>query len=139
MATNTQAALEGQPWTQATLDAALLAVAKDVNITPDAPGATVPALLLHSALYSVLVQHSFCLVCQLRPAALHCHKCLKSSLSHLPGVAQLTVGQSNLEHPVLPVLCCAVSITKHNFEPAACELPVTSVTGPQSRTVAPDM
>ena len=38
MATNTQAALEGQPWTQATLDAALLAVAKDVNITPDAPG-----------------------------------------------------------------------------------------------------
>ena len=38
MATNTQAALEGQPWTQGTLDAALLAVAKDVNITPDAPG-----------------------------------------------------------------------------------------------------
>ncbi|KAL0052613.1 hypothetical protein WJX82_004790 [Trebouxia sp. C0006] len=41
MATNTQAALEGQPWTQATLDAALLAVAKDVNITPDAPGGMV--------------------------------------------------------------------------------------------------
>ena len=38
MATNAQAALEGQPWSQATLDAALLAVAKDVNITPDAPG-----------------------------------------------------------------------------------------------------
>lgn len=38
MATNAQAALEGQPWNQATLDAALLAVAKDVNITPDAPG-----------------------------------------------------------------------------------------------------
>ncbi|DBA72485.1 TPA: hypothetical protein ACH3X2_010250 [Trebouxia sp. C0005] len=41
MATNTQAALEGQPWTQATLDAALLAVAKDVSITPDAPGGMV--------------------------------------------------------------------------------------------------
>lgn len=40
MATNAQAALEGQPWNQATLDAALLAVAKDVNITPDAPGLT---------------------------------------------------------------------------------------------------
>ena len=38
MATNAQAALEGQAWSQATLDAALLAVAKDVNITPDAPG-----------------------------------------------------------------------------------------------------
>lgn len=38
MATNAQAALEGQPWNQATLDAALLAVAKDINITPDAPG-----------------------------------------------------------------------------------------------------
>ncbi|KAL3157593.1 hypothetical protein ABBQ32_012044 [Trebouxia sp. C0010 RCD-2024] len=41
MATNAQAALEGQPWNQATLDAALLAVAKDVNITPDAPGGMV--------------------------------------------------------------------------------------------------
>ena len=38
MASHAQAALEGQPWNQATLDAALLAVAKDVNITPDAPG-----------------------------------------------------------------------------------------------------
>ena len=38
MATRTQAALEGNPWTQETLDAALLAVAQDVNITPDAPG-----------------------------------------------------------------------------------------------------
>ena len=38
MASHAQAALEGQPWNQATLDAALLAVAQDVNITPDAPG-----------------------------------------------------------------------------------------------------
>ena len=44
MATNTQAALEGQPWTQGTLDAALLAVAKDVNITPDAPGQSTSCL-----------------------------------------------------------------------------------------------
>ncbi len=83
MATNSQAALEGQPWTQATLDAALLAVAKDVNITADAPGAIHPALLFHSASYSVLVQHSFCLVCQLRPAVLHCNLCFNSSLYSL--------------------------------------------------------
>lgn len=41
MATHTQAALEGQPWGQQTLDAALLAVSKDVNIAPDAPGGMV--------------------------------------------------------------------------------------------------
>lgn len=40
MARRTQAALEGQPWTQKTLDSALLAVAQDVSITPDAPGAS---------------------------------------------------------------------------------------------------
>ena len=50
MAANAQAALEGQPWNQATLDAALLAVAKDVNITPDAPGLDVaPAAAAMSA------------------------------------------------------------------------------------------
>ena len=50
MATHTQAALEGQPWTQQTLDAALLAVAKDVNIAPDAPGNQADCcMLLNSA------------------------------------------------------------------------------------------
>ncbi len=102
MATNTQAALEGQPWTQATLDAALLAVAKDVNITPDAPGAILPALLLHSASYSVLVQHSFCLLCQLRPAALHCHICLKSSLYSFVRHRPTYCGAEQLE-TLLPV------------------------------------
>jgi xanthine dehydrogenase/oxidase len=38
MAPRVQAALEGQPWTGATLDKALAAVAEDVNITPNAPG-----------------------------------------------------------------------------------------------------
>jgi hypothetical protein len=39
MAQRTQAALLGQPWSEATLRAALAAVAQDVNITPNAPGA----------------------------------------------------------------------------------------------------
>ena len=38
MAPRVQKALEGQPWNQATLDAALKACAEDVNIHPDAPG-----------------------------------------------------------------------------------------------------
>lgn len=38
MAPRVQQALKGQPWTQATLDAALKACAEDVNIHPDAPG-----------------------------------------------------------------------------------------------------
>lgn len=38
MARRVEAALKGQPLTQATLDAALAAVAEDVNIKPNAPG-----------------------------------------------------------------------------------------------------
>ena len=37
------------------------------------------------------------------------------------------------------LLFCLCSNTKHNFEPAACELPITSVTGPRSRAVALDI
>ena len=39
MAPRVREALLGQPWTGATLEAALAAVAEDVNITPNAPGA----------------------------------------------------------------------------------------------------
>ena len=73
MATNAQAALEGQPWSQATLDAALLAVAKDVNITPDAPGlaaaatiaaaATVPTAATAAAVLTLLLLQSPNLSC----------------------------------------------------------------------------
>ena len=38
MATRTQSALQGKPFTDATLQSALKAVAEDVNITPNAPG-----------------------------------------------------------------------------------------------------
>ncbi len=38
MAARTQAALEGKPFTDDTLQSALKAVAEDVNITPNAPG-----------------------------------------------------------------------------------------------------
>ena len=38
MARRVEAALKGQPLSQATLDKALEAVAEDVNITPNAPG-----------------------------------------------------------------------------------------------------
>ncbi len=38
MARRVEAALKGQPLSQATLDKALAAVAEDVNITPNAPG-----------------------------------------------------------------------------------------------------
>ena len=38
MATRTKAALDGKPFTDATLQLALKAVAEDVNITPNAPG-----------------------------------------------------------------------------------------------------
>ena len=136
MATNTQAALEGQPWTQATLDVALLAVAKDVNITPDAPGAILPALLLHSASYSVLVQHSFCSVCQLRPAVLHCNLCFKSSLYSFALRCPASCAAEVLGGILLICLC---SITKQHSEPAACVLPTTSVRGSSSRALAPDM
>ncbi len=98
MATNTQAALEGQPWTQATLDAALLAVAKDVNITPDAPGVILPALLLHAAPYSVLNgTHS---VWYVSSGQLCCTAtCVPTAVCvHLPGIARLPVLQSNLKH-----------------------------------------
>jgi len=90
MATNTQAALEGQPWTQATLDAALLAVAKDVNITPDAPGVILPALLLHAAPYSVLNgTHS---VWYVSSGQLCCTAtCVPTAVCvHLPGIARVT-------------------------------------------------
>ena len=61
MATNAQAALEGQPWNQATLDAALLAVAKDVNISPDAPGLLPHSLSAFAA--DVAIQIAFASAC----------------------------------------------------------------------------
>ncbi len=44
MAPKVQAAIKGQPWTGETLKKALEAVAQDVNITANAPGACFPSL-----------------------------------------------------------------------------------------------
>ena len=70
MATSAQMALEGQPWSQATLDAALLAVAKDVNITPDAPGLAAVAATTAAAAAAVpgaavagIAQYVLCWLC----------------------------------------------------------------------------
>ena len=54
MARRVEAALKGRPLTQASLDAALAAVAEDVNITPNAPGLTlsIPGCLSECALMS---------------------------------------------------------------------------------------
>ena len=85
MATNAQAALEGQPWSQATLDAALLAVAKDVNITHDAPGwaavaattasaaaAAVPGAAVAAIAQCVLCCAGWAVLCWLGCAVLCC-------------------------------------------------------------------
>ena len=45
MAGRVRGALLGRPWTGATLDAALAAVAEDVNIAPNAPGMPLLAVL----------------------------------------------------------------------------------------------
>ena len=121
MATNTQAALEGQPWTQATLDAALLAVAKDVSITPDAPGAIHPALLLHASFCNELCaeRHLFRVVCQLRSAVLHCSLSFTSSLCSHARRCPASCAAEQLK----TFLVCLCSITKHNFDPAARVLP----------------
>ena len=48
MAPRVQAAIKGQPWTGETLKKALEAVAQEVNITANAPGAVlIPYLLSH--------------------------------------------------------------------------------------------
>ena len=45
MAPKAQAAMEGQPLTKATLEAALKAVSEDIVVTPSAPGAQAMLLL----------------------------------------------------------------------------------------------
>ena len=50
MAPKAQAAIKGQPWTGETLKKALEAVAQDVNITANAPGAAFPSSTLSSCM-----------------------------------------------------------------------------------------
>ena len=93
MATNAQAALEGQAWSQASLDAALLAVAKDVNITPDAPGLQLPLPACVAAL---------------RCAVLRC-----TALCRAPPFL------SRLAMPAETLLCLPVAVMHASFTPQA--------------------
>ena len=118
MATNAQAALEGQPWSQATLDAALLAVAKDVNITPDAPGlpaaAAVPAAAAAAAVAvaaaAAAVAAAAAAVAAAAAAAVAAAVAAAAAAVATVAAAAAAAAVDSCNQPALAhaVLCCAV-------------------------------